>query len=102
MIEDNVTEDSTTMPRYSTTLGSVPLQFDSKDLSITVDEKPFEHPYLPEIWNILLGSTNVGDGAAIDVTVPRDPYVFTHKTPYSTVTMSGLLALLTLYADLFL
>jgi hypothetical protein len=86
MIEETTREDSA-MPRYSTTLGSCALQFNPEDLSTTFEGKPFEHPYLLEIWSILLRSTDVGDGAAIDVSVPQDPYAFTHKTSYFTVTM---------------
>lgn len=101
MIEENTGEDST-MPRYSTTLGSFPLQFNPEDLSITFEGNPFKHPYLLEIWSILLGSTGIGNGAAIDVTVPHDPYTFTHTTSHFTVTMSALPAPLTIYADLSL
>jgi hypothetical protein len=92
MIEENAREDGT-MPRYSTTLGSFPLQFNPEDLSITFEGKPFEHPYLLKIWSIILQSTDVGDRAAIEMTVPQDPYVFTHKTSHFTVTMSALPAL---------
>jgi hypothetical protein len=101
MIEEN-THEGGTMPRYSTTLGSFPLQFNPEDLSITFEGKPFEYPYLLEIWSILLRSTDVGDGAAIEMTVPQDPYGFTHQASYFTITMSALPALpalLTIYAD---